>query len=147
MYVDTTTSENNTNVKANIINDYLVPRFEAALGRYRLQTTEKAYSMHVIKTRNVYGRSIRKPCIISNHAVLESLRLSSGRLAARNLSTHCRKNRTKISKSRAKKELSNGIKIGNSVFYAGCPIFSYTVIYGGYNKQGDKTEMNGCRVP
>ena len=23
----------------------------------------------------------------------------------------------------------NGIKIGNSVFYAGCPIFSYTVTY------------------
>ena len=50
-------------------------------------------------------------------------------MAARNLSTHCRKNRTKISKSRAKKELSNGIKIGNSVFYTGCPIFSYTVTY------------------
>ena len=82
MYVDATTSENDTNVKANIINDYLVPRFEAALGssrRYRLQTTEKAYSMHVIKTRNVYGCSIRKSCI--NHAVLE---LSGGRLAARN---------------------------------------------------------------
>ena len=74
MYVEATTSENDTNVKANIINDYLVPRFEAALGssrRYRLQTTEKAYSMHVIKTRNVYGCSIRKWCIISNHAVLE----------------------------------------------------------------------------
>ena len=59
---------------ANIINDYLVPHFEAALGisrRYWLQTTEKAYSMHVIKTRNVYGCSIRKSCIISNHAVLE----------------------------------------------------------------------------
>ena len=73
MYVDTTTSENDTNVKANIINDYLVPRFEEALGssrQYRLQTTEKAYSMHVIKTRNVYGCSIRKSCIISNHAVL-----------------------------------------------------------------------------
>ena len=85
--------------------------------------------MHVIKTRNVYGCSIRKSCIISNHAVFSKcLRLSGagGRLAARNLSTHCRKNRTKISKSRAKKELSNGIKIGNSVFYAGCPIFSYT---------------------
>ena len=74
MYVDATTSENDTNVKANIIKDYLVPRFEAALGssrRYWLQTTEKAYSMHVIKTRNVYGCSIRKSCIISNHAVLE----------------------------------------------------------------------------
>ena len=67
-------SENNTNVKANIINDYLLPRFEAALAssrRYRLQTTEKAYSRHVIKTRNVYGRSIQKSCIISKHAVLE----------------------------------------------------------------------------
>ena len=70
MYIDATTSENDTNIKANIIND-LVLRFEAALGSSRLQTTEKAYSMHVIKTRNVYGCSIRKSCIISNNAVLK----------------------------------------------------------------------------
>ena len=64
-------SENDTNVKANIINDYLVPRFEAALGsyrRYRLQTTEKAYSVYY---KNIYGCSIRKSSVISNHAVLE----------------------------------------------------------------------------
>ena len=71
MYVDSTTSENDTNIKANIINDYLVLRFEAALGSSRLQTTEKAYSMHVIKTRNIYVCSIRKSCIISNNAVLK----------------------------------------------------------------------------